>query len=422
MACGDTPETVTRCQKIRLHPTARQATILRGWMLAARKTYNLALRLVKDKKAKPNLTLKKLVVTSRKEDNKAVMKMKQTPANIRVRAVLDLIDAYKTAWAGHQERIRRVRVSKSRWAKTSKQDKVKLKRRRWKTRPVFNVRYKSRRLTSDSFGFEPKSIKTQGRNLFLFSSQAKFGMKEPISMSEPVAHEISSCCRVQCVFGRWYLLVPFTTAVQRDDTSRIVALDPGVRSFMTYYSEDAAGEIGTGGENVMDKIIHKTDAIGARLNQLIKEGAPRQKISHLTKSWYRCHARASNLVTDLHYKTIKHLLDEHDVVIAPRLGVQWMVGHNSNLTPLVKKRLLFLRHGQFRRRLVEKAQQRGKVVRDLEEHGTSLTCSSCGNKMDKKDLGSSKTYNCVLCGLRMDRDLNASKNHLLKFLYGTDAY
>jgi hypothetical protein len=71
MECED-----TKVQKIRLKPSPPQALILRTWMKSARDTYNLALQMVKQKKAKLNLGIKKLVVTARKEDSKAVQKMK----------------------------------------------------------------------------------------------------------------------------------------------------------------------------------------------------------------------------------------------------------------------------------------------------------------------------------------------------------
>jgi putative transposase len=418
MGCEDTPEQVMRCQKIRLHPTAPQARTLRKWMAAARKTYNLALRLVKDKKAKPDLGLKKLVVTARKEDNQSTKEMKQTPADIRVRAVLDLIHAFKSASAGFKPKRKRKRKSKNK------------KKRRRRNKRTFNISYKSRRLTSDSFGFETKSIKVSESGLSLFSKKAKHGMREPIRMSELVAHPIESCCRVQYDYGRWYLLVPFTALVEeKADIPKPVALDPGGRTFVTYYSETTAGEIGV--QHKLDPLATsrtKTNSIESTLAFLRKirqePGVDsrwvKHKINRLRRAWYRSHARTSNLVDDLHGRTIKFLLDEYNVVIAPRLNVQWMTSSKSNLHPSAKDRLKFLKHGQFRRRLVHKAEQRGKMVHDLHEYGTSKTCSLCGNTRD--DLGSSKVYECLFCGSRMDRDVNAAKNHLLKFFFGTDDY
>jgi hypothetical protein len=64
-------------------------------------------------------------------------------------------------------------------------------------------------MTSDSFGFEKKSIKVKDKALFLFARQAKFGMQEGIKMYEKPKHEIDACCRVQYFFGRWLILIPY---------------------------------------------------------------------------------------------------------------------------------------------------------------------------------------------------------------------
>jgi putative transposase len=382
-------------------------------MVSARQTYNMALRLINDGKAKPNLTLKKLVVTARKEDNPKVRQMKEAPADIRVRAVVDLIDAFKTARAGHEARMTKQRRP-SRW------ESRKCRRKRKKKRKPFTIKYKSNRLVSDSFGFEPKSCKVKGQDLLLFAKQSKFRMKEPIRMSEEVrGGVIGMCSRVQYVYGRWYLLVPYRAQVSRMDEespSRIGAYDAGVRTFLTTYSEEDAEEIGFETYSVIDRANKKIDGIRQRLE---KEVSPKKR-SKLRKAWYRANARATNLATDLHFKVIKHLLDKFDVLVAPRLNVQQLVSCEGNLKAITKRRLAFLAHGKFRMRLLMKAQQRNKVVVDLEEHGTSKTCCRCG--VTNWSLGSSKVFKCKWCNLNIDRDINSAINHMIKFIFGTDDY
>ena len=418
-ASGDDKKT-TRCQKIRLKPTSDQARILRKWMQDARTTYNMALRLVKDGKAKPNLLLKKMVVTSRLEDSVDIMEMKSTPADIRVRAVKDLLDAFKTAKAGVAARQRRVQKSKSRWKK--KKETEQSGRRRWRKRVAFHIQYKSRRLTSDSFGFEAKSIKVEGKNVQLFSKMTKFGMRKAIKMTEEAQHPIDSCCRIQYVFGRWYLLLPYKTDPTPPvlENGRVGAYDAGIRSFITYYSEDEAGEMGFDTYPKIDHITNKINSIRDKIDSLRKEGHQSKKIKKLKRAWYRANARSSHLADDLHWKTIKSLLDRFDVLVAPRLDVKKFLSKDSVLNKATKRRLAFLRHGTFRQRLMMRAQSRGKAIYDLEEHGTSKTCSTCGSRKD--DLGSSKSYHCTVCGMVMDRDVNSAKNHFLKFLFGTEDY
>lgn len=189
---------------------------------------------------------------------------------------------------------------------------------------------------------------------------------------------------------------------------RVVALDPGVRSFTSFFSSDGRmGEIGT-------DMKHKAAALKGKIDSIreqIKKTTGRKK-NRLKKAWYRFNARSADLVTDFHWHTIKFLLDEFDVVISPRLATSYMLSGQSKLDQGSKDTMRFQRHGAFYEKLKMKAAWRRKIVLDLEEHGTSMTCSSCGN-IDR-ELGSSKTYDCKICGMTGDRDLNAAKNHLIK--------
>jgi transposase len=54
------------------------------------------------------------------------------------------------------------------------------------------------------------------------------------------------------------------------------------------------------------------------------------------------------------------------------------------------------------------------LIVPCEEWYTSKTCSEYGDIDD--DLGGNKIYKCKSCDSIMDRDLNAAKNILLKFL------
>jgi putative transposase len=421
MECGDTPSNskMTRCQKVRMYPTQAQAKTLRTWMKAARKTYNRGLHLIKSQKVSCSNypELKKLVVTSRPDDDEETRKMKESPADIRVRAILDLRDAFITAKAGHAARLKKLKTAKSRWAKQKKQKEKR--RRRWKRRKPFEVRYKSKRFQCDSFGFESKSVKYEGKKLYLFSQQHKFKMKEPIRLKESFKYPVDKCCRVQCHYGRWYFLLPYTKPLLTEPrTEQFAALDPGVRTFQTYYSDLHAGEIGVNTETKIDALNKKVSGITTHLQRARIAGA-KAKIKNLRRAWYRANARASNVVTDLHWKTVKYLLDEFDVVIAPRLNVQRLL--QTNLPVIVKKRMVSQRHGEFINRLIYKAKVRGKtVITDFEEHGTSMTCGRCGHA--NRNLGSSKNFKCELCEFTIDRDINSSRTHAIKHLVGKKNY
>jgi len=91
-----------------------------------------------------------------------------------------------------------------------------------------------------------------------------------------------------------------------------------------------------------------------------------------------------------------------------------MLRRDSNLSTKTKVTMRFQQHGAFHNRLKMKAESCGKIILDLEEHGTSL--SACGQANRK--LGSAKIFKCPHCKFQADRDINSSKNHLLKALVG----
>ena len=54
-----------------------------------------------------------------------------------------------------------------------------------------------------------------------------------------------------------------------------------------------------------------------------------------------------------------------------------------------------------------------KLVIVTEEY-TSKTCGKCGTL--HPNLGSKKKYECGSCGMEMDRDINAARNIMMKYI------
>ncbi|MDF2882362.1 MAG: transposase, OrfB family, central region, partial [Clostridiaceae bacterium] len=68
---------------------------------------------------------------------------------------------------------------------------------------------------------------------------------------------------------------------------------------------------------------------------------------------------------------------------------------------------------EFRTMLTYKAKWYGReIIIAPSNYASSQLCSNCGNQSSQtKDL-SCRTYECPVCGMIMDRDINASKNLL----------
>ena len=136
----------------------------------------------------------------------------------------------------------------------------------------------------------------------------------------------------------------------------------------------------------------------------------KEKKEKLRRALYRVYARAKNLVSDLHWKTISELLN-YDVIIVGKIGVQSLVSMESQ-SKENKEIFSFLSHYKFRERLKYKAGLLNKVVIEQDESYTSQNCMRCD--ILKKDLGKNKTFKCSHCGFKCDRDMNSCFNIMIR--------
>ena len=77
------------------------------------------------------------------------------------------------------------------------------------------------------------------------------------------------------------------------------------------------------------------------------------------------------------------------------------------------------RWGSFISMIAYKAESAGGRLLKVDPRNTTQNCSQCGEYV-KKSL-SDRIHMCSICGLKMDRDLNASKN-ILKIGRGPPEY
>lgn len=210
------------------------------------------------------------------------------------------------------------------------------------------------------------------------------------------------------------------------ETKRVVATDPGVRSFQTWYSPTSGryGELFVGGR---DDLEARCAAIDTRTSEVVLRGqrygtwyrdrTRRQRhgtMRRMKRTLAKERRRLTNWMTAGHYAAANHLLRSHDVVIAPALRVDEMVPRDGRVFGSKTARaMLTWSHGRFEQRLASAAYRYpGRhVITDSGEPGTSKTCGCCGHW--NADLGASETYECGQCGVHLDRDVNGARNNFL---------
>ncbi len=112
----------------------------------------------------------------------------------------------------------------------------------------------------------------------------------------------------------------------------------------------------------------------------------------------------------MHWSCIKDLLETNDLVFFGDIKSHNIVKNKKNQNVL-NRRLNNLKFYLFKQRLLYKSKIYGKQVFFIPEHYTTKMCSFCGKL---NDPGRSKIYNCSSCKINVDRDINASKNILIK--------
>ena len=122
----------------------------------------------------------------------------------------------------------------------------------------------------------------------------------------------------------------------------------------------------------------------------------------------KLYEKIANQRKDMLHKVSTQLINENQVIVIEDLKVSNMIKNHK-----LAKSIADVSWSEFRRMLTYKAKWYGReLVIAPSNYASSQICSNCGNKSSQtKDL-SCRTYICPVCGMIMDRDINASKNLL----------
>jgi transposase len=199
-----------------------------------------------------------------------------------------------------------------------------------------------------------------------------------------------------------------------------ISLDPGKRTFLTGYMN----EVGCGDVDVdlnarllalRQRLQNVDDALAGRYKDM--SYPPRSKTRRrLIRRRRAIESRTSAIVDDAHWKLAHWLCGVADDIVLGKFYVPGIV--KGCLCGSTKWVLLRQRHCLFRQRLLHVAgQYRGVKLHLQNEAYTTKTCTHCGTLNER--VGASKTFACGSCGKVFDRDHNASRNVMLRWLAET---
>jgi len=237
---------------------------------------------------------------------------------------------------------------------------------------------------------------------------------------------------------QWYICLPKVPKRQPTiytPSYKSVFLDPGVRTFQTFYSPD--GICGKIGDSVCKKVVdlsNKHDnlwSISSKKKVILQPITYKGKggklvhkpereiiISSITKKKLRDRCakiryERKNVVSNLHNQTVSFLTKNFETILLPKFDVKQMTKKSKSLKSKISKRMLDLCHGEFRVKLLYQSQKRKRGCFIIDEPYTTKTCGNCGNL---KEMNSLKKYKCKKCGCCIDRDYNGARNICLRFI------
>jgi transposase len=240
--------------------------------------------------------------------------------------------------------------------------------------------------------------------------------------------EISPYVETTYTNGQWFASVRLEQPIEPAKTQAlsIVALDPGVRTFQTAFSEIDAVSYGDGFVNA--RLVPLMSELGRLLSARDKlhcEDKSKQwvkdRLKNLNRRIHKVRARQQNLVADLHQRVAYDLVSNHDVILLPTFETQQMVKKSDETRKRFLRRkvptiggirgMLGLAHYRFKQTLKWMAKKYGKTVIDANESYTSKTL---WNGSILKNLSTQATI--LFQGKRVNRDIHGARNILIRFL------
>ena len=367
-----------KTRKIRIYPTKEQRTILRKWFGVQRLVYNQSIQHYNDKEFEVRNWMKLYSIVFSELDMDYV---KEVPCLIKLNAVKD---AY-TSWSTNCKKAK-------------------------KSGTPFSLKFKSKKDKVQSCYIPKTAISALGI-YYTKSGIMKFSDTDWFANSE------ISDSRLICDHGRWFLSIPkkITTQLPSETKGVAVAVDPGIRNFGTYFSTD--GRFGWVGQRAFERILKLNLRID-KMRSIIATTEDKLYKFRLRRAIDRMYHKIRDLVDELHWKFINFLTKEFSVVIFPPFNVSDMVKKSGRkIRKVVVRSMMALRFYEFKERLKNKCKERHVLFIEQNEAWTSKTNSFNGEVMTT--LGSREFF--TYQGLRINRDVNGSRNILLRAMRDSSA-
>ncbi|CEJ47732.1 Transposase, IS605 OrfB family, central region [Umezakia ovalisporum] len=382
----------------RVYPAKELEIIWKKWVAAVRKVYNISIAYLKE-----NQGFSKVGNKGGKMGFRTMLKgsglIPQWCLDLKVSKILDnaSMEAYKA------------------WSETDKNPKTIGKGKDKKPHPQAGLKIAKFRSIRDqklTIQFDPTAYKN-GR--WMVSTTKHLPPPEFRGQDFCVLTDRST--ELTYNKGRWFAHFPVELEQTVSVTNKVIALDPGVRTFMTGFDGSDFLEFGSGDFSKIAKLCSHLDKLKSRHDSSVghKFKGLRYKIR---LGMERLRTRIKNLRSECHKQVASYLAKNYDVIVLPTFETsQMVVKKKRKLRNKTSRAMMTWAFYQFSQTLEHLCNRYGsKLVRITEEY-TSKTCTKCGHVHRK--LGSSKNFFCPNCGYEIPRDFNGAVGIFLKAMWDT---
>lgn len=361
-----------RAKKIKLKPTPNQKKILKEWINTSRAVYNIGVdEINKDSENANFYKLRNKHVSSKNKgvkNNNVEEWMLNTPKDIRADTLKELVANFK----GNITKLRNNTIN------------------------FFNLTHRTKKNPIYSMPIPKSAIKLIDNEVKIYGRY----IKDKIKLKEKKNIEINHDCKIEWKYPNvFYLIIPYKKEFKEVEKEKdIIALDPGVRKFMTSFSTS---------ENKEFKSPIKID----KLNLEIDNIKSKEKINNKRRGILKRSFKIQNIVREFHYEVINYLTKTYKNILLPSFDSQDFFGNNRVIGKKSARKLNYLSHFKFKERLRYRCDLTNTNLYIVDESYTSKTCTMCGFL---NNVGSNEIYNCKACNLVIDRDLNGARNIFIK--------
>jgi len=376
-------------RKIRFYPTITQIEYLKKCFGTTRYLYNKTIRMYNQEKFSLTLaSCRNKIMKGNKDilDNDPEIWLEDIPYDTRQLAIKSAIGAIKSSFSllknGHISR--------------------------------FTMRMKSKKDKKQIFFVDHRAIK----NLNLFPTKLKENSKLLVHKKYNSYYNFipESDCIIQKDGIYYYILIPKEKEIQIQNNKEdsIISLDPGIRTFQSFYTPDGiVGDIGN--KELTNKILNyenkidKLKSISKKLKNKKLSFSDKRKLKNIGKKCYKLKTKVCNIIKNFQWKISSFLCKSYKTIILPEFKSQEL---KSNLGNKTNRTLDLLSHYKFQEKMKYQAEKYRCNLHIVSEAYTTKTCGNCG--CINNFVGISKIFWCSRCNLSLERDYQAARNILIR--------